>query len=170
LIGGIVEAVVTAHGRAQPAFVEAGSAWQKVPVSFNRRFVMKDGSVRTWMSLNDPNVVRPAGPIDPEIGMLLVRSAAAAALAGERGKTEAARPLALVSNFALHLDTVGGTRWSGDYPYYIEQVLRKSLHRDLVSVFGTGCCGDINHVDPGRKERNKTDFIGTSRRKRLRAA
>jgi neutral ceramidase len=131
-------------------------------VSFNRRFVMKDGSVRTWMSLNDPNVVRPAGPIDPEIGMLLVRSAAAAALAGERGKSEATRPLALVSNFALHLDTVGGTLWSGDYPYYIERALRKSLHRDLVSVFGAGCCGDINHVDPGRKERNKTDFIGTS--------
>lgn len=31
---------------------------------------------------------------------------------------------------------------------------------DVVSIFGTGCCGDINHVDPVRKDRNKTDFIG----------
>jgi hypothetical protein len=75
LIESIVEAITTAHDRAQPAIVAAGTARQKVPVSFNRRFVMKDGSVRTWMRLDDPNVVRAAGPIDPEIGMLLVRSA-----------------------------------------------------------------------------------------------
>ncbi|MCA9154465.1 MAG: hypothetical protein KDA38_06740, partial [Planctomycetales bacterium] len=25
---------------------------------------------------------------------------------------------------------------------------------------GTGCCGDINHADPTRPERNKSDFIG----------
>jgi len=32
----------------------------------------------------------------------------------------------------------------------------------MISVFGLGCCGDINHSDPNRKERNKTDFIGNS--------
>jgi hypothetical protein len=40
--------------------------------------------------------------------------------------------------------------------------VRRALGKDLVSVFATGCCGDINHVDPTRKERNKTDFIGNS--------
>ena len=150
LIAGIVEAIVTAHGRAKPVELEAGSVMQKTPVSFNRRFVMRDGSVRTWMSLDHPAVVRPAGPVDPEIGLLLVRSA------------EGRQPLGLLSNFALHLDTVGGTQWSADYPFYIEQALRKSLGRELVSIFGTGCCGDVNHVDPSRKDRNKTDFIGGS--------
>jgi hypothetical protein len=151
LVRGIVEAVVAAHARARPAAVEAGSARQETPVlSFNRRFVMKDGSVRTWMRLADPDVVRPAGPIDPEVGLLLVRPAAGG------------RPLGLLSNFALHLDTVGGTLWSADYPYPVEQALRKALGPDVVSVFGTGCCGDINHVDPGRKGRNTTDFIGRS--------
>jgi len=93
---------------------------------------MKDGSVQTWMSLDNPNVVRPAGPIDPDIGMLLARS------------EDGSRPLGIVSNFALHLDTVGGTLWSADYPYYIEQALRKSVGGELVSIFAAGCCGDIN--------------------------
>lgn len=149
LIAGIVDAIRQADAALQPAAIAAGSARQETPVSFNRRFVMKDGSVRTWMSLDNPEVVRPAGPIDPEIGLVVVRSAAE-------------QPLAVLSNFALHLDTVGGTQWSADYPYYIEQAVRKSLGPQTVSLFGTGCCGDINHSDPSRKERNKTDFIGNS--------
>jgi hypothetical protein len=150
LIDGIVDAIVTAHGRAKPATLDAGSAEQKTPVSFNRRFVMRDGSVQTWRRLDEPGVVRPAGPIDPEIGLVLIRSA------------DNQRPLALLSNFALHLDTVGGTLWSADYPFYIEQSLRQSVGQDVISIFGNGCCGDINHVDPSRKERNKTDWIGQS--------
>jgi hypothetical protein len=75
LIDGIVEAVVQAHARAVPAIVQAGSAQQEIPVAFDRRFLMKDGSVRIWMQLNQPDVLRAAGPIDPEIGLLLVRSA-----------------------------------------------------------------------------------------------
>ena len=150
LIYGLVDAVVTAHKRAEPVLVEVGSALQETPISFNRRSVMRDGSVQTWMKLDSPGVLRAAGPIDPEVALLLVRPA------------EGGRPLGLLSNFALHLDTVGGTRWSADFPFYIEQALRKSLGLDVLSVFGTGCCGDINHVDPARKDRNKTDFIGRS--------
>ena len=90
-------------------------AEQKTPIAFNRRFVMRDGSVRTWMKLDHPDVVKQAGPIDPEVGLLLVRAA------------DGDRPLGVLTNFALHLDTVGGTLWSGDYPYYVEQALRRSL-------------------------------------------
>jgi neutral ceramidase len=50
----------------------------------------------------------PPGPIDSEIGMLLVRSA------GDK------KPIGFLSSFALHLDTVGGTKWSADYPYSID--------------------------------------------------
>ena len=150
LIDGIVAAVVEAHGKAQPALVEAGSGQQQTPVSFNRRFVMKDGSVRTWQRLDNPEVVRAAGPIDPEIGLLLIRS------------VDEKTPLGVLSNFALHLDTVGGVEWSADYPYFIEQALRKQLGEKVVSIFGNGACGDINHVDPVNKDRNKTDFIGNS--------
>ena len=32
----------------------------------------------------------------------------------------------------------------------------------MISIFGNGCCGDINHADPTAKAVNKTDFIGNS--------
>ncbi|MGN6545774.1 MAG: neutral/alkaline non-lysosomal ceramidase N-terminal domain-containing protein [Aureliella sp.] len=147
LIGGIVEAIVKAHERLEPASLASGSAPQEVPVSFNRRFVMKDGSTQTWRSLSDPNVVRAAGPIDSEVGVVVIKS--------DSGKLQG-----VFSNFALHLDTVGGMRWSADYPYFIEQGLRDRYGKEVVSIFGTGCCGDINHVDPTKKERNKTEYIG----------
>ncbi|MBC7853153.1 MAG: neutral/alkaline non-lysosomal ceramidase N-terminal domain-containing protein [Pirellulaceae bacterium] len=149
LISGLVEAIVKAQAAAKPAVLEAGSAEQKSPVSFNRRFVMRDGSVRTWINLDNPEVVRAAGPIDPQIGLLSI-------------KDEAGKSLGILSNFALHLDTVGGVKWSADYPHFIEQTLRKSAGSEVISVFGTGCCGDINHADPRRPERNKADFIGNS--------
>lgn len=150
LIGGIVAAIVCADQNAQPAAVFAGTARQEKPISFNRRFVMKDGSVRTWMRLDNPQVVRAAGPIDPEVSLLLVRAA------------EGHEPLGVFTNFALHLDTVGGTLWSGDYPFYVEQALRQTLGPKVISVFGNGCCGDINHADPTAKAVNKTDAIGQS--------
>ena len=53
-------------------------------------------------------------------------------------------------------------RWSADYPYFVERTLRKASGPDVISIFGTGCCGDINHVDPSTTARNKADFIGES--------
>lgn len=158
LIEGIVAAIVEANGAVQSVVVKTGSGQQEVPVAFNRRFVMKDGSVQTWQKLSNPKVVRAAGPIDPEIGLALIQSA------------DDQKPLAVLSNFALHLDTVGGLLWSADYPYFIEQGVKKELGKDVISVFGTGACGDINHSDPARKERNKTDFIGNSLADTIRAA
>jgi hypothetical protein len=76
--------------------------------------------------------------------------------------TDGDQPLGVLTNFALHLDTVGGTLWSGDYPFYVEQSLRQTLGSQAISVFGNGCCGDINHADPTAKAINKTDFIGQS--------
>ncbi|WP_406697004.1 neutral/alkaline non-lysosomal ceramidase N-terminal domain-containing protein [Singulisphaera sp. Ch08] len=149
LINGPVEAIVKAHAAAKPAELEFGSATQSTPVSFNRRSVMRDGSVKTWQSHDNPNVVRAAGPIDPGIALLTVRD-------------EAGKSLGILSNFALHLDTVGGTKWSADYPFFIEQSLRKACGSEVISIFATGCCGDINHVNPRSKDRNKADFIGNS--------
>ncbi|NQV24563.1 MAG: neutral/alkaline non-lysosomal ceramidase N-terminal domain-containing protein [Rhodopirellula sp.] len=150
LIDGPVAAIVQASAGARPSELLSGAVKQTTPVAFNRRFVMRDGSVRTWQNHRNPEVVRAAGPIDPEIGLLVVRDA--------EGQTTRG----VLSNFALHLDTVGGMRWSADYPFFIEQTLRKAIGPEVISLFGTGCCGDINHSDPSRPERNKVDFIGRS--------
>src|SRR2546421_2222521 len=102
LIHGVVEAIVKAHENAEPSVIHAGAVRQETPVSFNRRFLLRDGSVRTWMALDHPEVLRAAGPIDPDLGVFTVR-----AVKGQSNK-------AVFSNFALHLDTVGGLEWSAD--------------------------------------------------------
>jgi len=149
LIHGTADAIANAHANAAPAQLFGGAAIQETPVAFNRRFVMRDGSARTWMSYASADVVRAAGPVDPEIGLLLVKDAAG-------------KPRGVLSSFALHLDTVGGMKWSADYPFFIERNVRQALGEDVVSIFGIGTCGDINHSDPNRMDRNKTDFIGNS--------
>ena len=76
--------------------------------------------------------------------------------------TDFAKPQAAIVNFALHLDTVGGTKYAADYPYYAEQTLRERLGEQFVLLFGTGACGDLNHIDVTKRERLKTDHIGTT--------
>jgi neutral ceramidase len=72
------------------------------------------------------------------------------------------KPVGVLSNFALHLDTVGGMKWSADYPFFIERTLQQSLGAGVISIFGNGCCGDINHVNPRSTERNTAAVIGQS--------
>jgi hypothetical protein len=147
LVRRLAQAVAQAHKALRPVRVEAGLSSQR-GLSFNRRFHMKDGSVRFNPGLLNPDIVRPAGPIDPAVGVVLVRGAA------DR------RAVAALTVFALHLDTLGGTRYSADFPYFLEASLRRSLGGDLVSLFGNGTCGDINHVDVTRREILKTRQIG----------
>jgi len=149
LIEGIVAAVKRADMTATEVRITAGNAPQQTPVSFNRRFLMKDGSVRTWAKVDTPGAIRPAGPIDPEIGIV-------------RFDDADGKPRGLLSSFALHLDTVGGTEYSADFPFFIEREIRDTLGGGVVSLFGNGCCGNINHVDPTKAEAAKTDMIGSS--------
>lgn len=159
LVPAIVEAIVQAKAGARPVKLQAG-AGQQFTIPFNRRYYMKDGSVMFNPMFLNPNIVRPAGPIDPELAILLFRDPAGN------------RPLAAVSNFALHLDTAKeygavyqkdgtGSRESvsADYPYWLEEALRKSFGPAFQSVFATGACGNINHWDfskPGPQAGHKT--------------
>jgi len=151
LTGRIVEAIVQADAGVAPVRIAAGSARQE-SLSFNRRFHMKGGGVRFNPGVLNPNIVRAAGPIDPEVGVVVVRAA----------NGNDAKPHAAIVNFALHLDTVGGTKYAADYPYYAEQTLREKLGEQFVLLFGTGTCGDLNHIDVTKRERLKTDHIGTT--------
>lgn len=150
----IADAVLIANRRLQPAVIKAG-AGREENISYNRRFLLKDGTVKTNPGILNPDVVRPVGPIDPEIGILFI-------------ETIQGKPLAALVNFALHLDTVGGTEISADYPYYIEQILQKVTREDMPVLFGIGPCGNINHVNVMEREefpglygrRGKTEQIG----------
>ncbi len=143
----LADAITQAAASASSVRLEAGSARQR-GLSFNRRFHMKNGTVRFNPGVLNPDIVKVAGPIDPQVGLLFIRDAATS------------QRLASITNFALHLDTVGGTEYAADYPYYLQQSLKKAYGRDFVSMFATGTCGDINHIDVTKRERLKTEYIG----------
>lgn len=136
----IAEAIDKAASVAQPIALSAGTVRQE-GLSFNRRFHMKNGTVQFNPGKLNPNIVRPAGLIDPDVGLLRFR-------AGEKD-------LALLTVFALHLDTVGGSEYAADYPFYLERKLRSVLGPEAVSLFGAGTCGDINHIDVSNKDPQK---------------
>jgi len=143
----IAGVIVHANGCMQPVTLEAGIGSES-RLSFNRRFHMKDGTVRFNPGQKNPDIVRVAGPIDPDVGLLLLRD--------REGK-----PVVSLTAFALHLDTVGGTEYSADYPYYLQCKLREELDESVLSMFGIGTCGDINHIDVSMKGRRSAEEIGT---------
>ncbi len=147
LVAKIVKAITQADAAAKPVRLKAGVAEQQ-DLSFNRRFHMKNGTVRCNPGILNPDIVQVAGPIDPEVGILFF------------SKADSNSPGAALVNFTLHLDTVGGTKYAADYPFYLERALREEYGDEFVLLFGTGACGDINHIDVTKKERLKTDFIG----------
>jgi len=80
----IADAAVMACRALAPAEVAYGTG-RLDGVSFNRRFWMKDGTLVTnpgtgkytrfaESCIGNPDIVRPAGPIDPEVDVLSVRS------------------------------------------------------------------------------------------------
>ena len=148
LVEKLTSVISQASAAAKPVRLAAGSAEQH-GLSFNRRFHMKDGTVQFNPGVLNPDIVRAAGPIDPEIGIVFFQ---------DEGDDKDA--VAAIVNFALHLDTVGGTNYSADYPYYLEQSLRKKYSDKFVLLFGNGTCGDINHIDVTKEQRLKTDYIG----------
>jgi hypothetical protein len=133
---------------------------QQFNVSFNRRYFMKDGSVVFNPMFLNADIVRPAGPIDADVGFVLFNDAAS-------GKSTTA-----FINFPLHPDIVKeygavyqqagtGSRnsVSADYPYWIETALRKDFGNTFNSMFFLGCCGNINHWNfskPGPQSGHKT--------------
>jgi len=152
MIQRIAEAVIAAQAAAGTVKLQFGIA-QQHGLAFHRRFVMKDGSVRMNPGFGNPDIVRPAGPVDPDVGIIFVRHA------------EDNRPTASLTSFAMHLDTVGGTEYSADYPYWLHQSLRKELGQNFVSIFGTGTCGNINHFDvsksgPQKGHQQTTKHLG----------
>lgn len=143
LPGKIAEAVRLANAALQPAQVSAGVG-SEPSLTFNRRFVMKDGTVKWNAGKLNPNIVRPAGPIDPSVGVLYFEA-------------EGGKPLATYVNYALHLDTVGGTRYSADYAYTLGKLLGAVKGPEMLTLFAQGCSGNLNHIDVSTKAPQKGD-------------
>jgi hypothetical protein len=128
-------------------------------LAFYRRFVMKDGTVRFNPGKLNPDIVRPAGTPDYDLQVVYLETAAVKPATGESG------PLATYVNYALHLDTTGGTAFSADYPYALGQLLARMKSPNMGTVFTIGAAGNINHIDVRTKAPQKgfgeAERIGT---------
>ena len=129
----ILSSVKSAISKIQPVHVSIGSV-QESTISFNRRFLMKDGTFRTNPGKSNPNIVRPAGPIDPALSIVYFESLDK-------------KPVAILVNFALHVAVLGGNRFSSDFPGVMSELIGKVKGEDVVTIFTNGTSGNINHID-----------------------
>jgi hypothetical protein len=84
-------------------------------------------------------IVGPAGPIDPDVGVLAVRT--------PRGGMAGSKVVGVVVNFACHSTVVGGDQFSPDYAGYLRKHLQEHYGENTPVVFLLGPCGDITQVD-----------------------
>ncbi|HOV32370.1 MAG TPA: hypothetical protein PLX23_03290 [Candidatus Hydrogenedens sp.] len=110
------------------------NAGEQEGIAFNRRFYMKDGTVVTHPGRRNPDIIAPAGPIDPQvIAMFLIK---------EDGSL-----LSAVVNYALHGTVFSGNSYSADYIHYLRAFLRKQWNSPVPIVFLNGACGDVTQVN-----------------------
>lgn len=117
---------------------------------FNRRWFMKEGTVPPnpfggidKVKMNPPrgeNLVKPAGPTDPEVSIISIQ-------------TPDGKPLALLANYSLHyVGGVGGSQISSDYYGVFCDRVQQLLDADrqdppFVAMMSNGTSGNINNID-----------------------
>lgn len=130
----LIEAICEADRGRIPARAGAGKGVEST-VAFNRRFRMRDGRTITHPGQGNPGIIEPAGPVDPEVGVI--------------GAWDEARPnhlLGCIVNFACHA-TTSPVGISANYIHDLEKVIQGYYGKETVVVFLPGASGDITQVD-----------------------
>jgi hypothetical protein len=128
----LVEAVSQAYEKRVDARAGVGKG-REPTVAFNRRFKMRDGRTITHPGQGNPGILEPAGPTDPDVGVVAAWDA--------KGNC-----LGCVVNFACHATTSPGGI-SANYIYYLEKAIQGYFGKETVVVFLAGASGDITQVD-----------------------
>jgi hypothetical protein len=147
-IATLVEKCADALGRALQARTEAEVGWGaafEFGVAFNRRILMRDGTVRTHGSFKDPDALAFEGPIDPEVAVIAVRA-------------KGGRVLGALVNFACHPTA----HWndgviSAGFPGVAARLLKEK--GVPVPMFLQGAAGNMHSQDPrGFPEKNMEEI------------
>ena len=130
----IVKAVRRALGKMEPAVIGAASGidgrW-----AFNRRYVMRDGTVR-MLSGCDPMLLHAEGPADPEVGVVCVN-------------TEDLRILSMLLHHTCHpVSGLPRLSISADWPGAWCDGVREAYGAQIVPLVINGCCGNIRPSNP----------------------
>ncbi len=133
----LVSKIVTVFGQAmenlEGAEIGFGSGFEW-DVAHNRRVVMRDGTVRTHGTFEDPDALCLEGPIDPEVAVIAVRN--------KRGGITGS-----IVNFACHPTHDGdGTAISAGFPGVLAEEMRS--RNCPVTLFLNGAAGNMHTADP----------------------
>lgn len=144
----IAAGIARANERLAPAQIGWGVGENATQV-FNRRWKVKPGSallqdpfgkgtdqVRMNPGYQHPDLIEPAGPIDPDVAFIAVRAAGTG------------KPIAFLANYSLHY--VGGVpALSADYFAMFAERMRTRLGGDehFVGIMSNGTSGNINNVN-----------------------
>ncbi len=133
-----VAALIEAFHAMVPVEIGTGTCYEG-RVSFNRRFIMKNGSVTSQPSFNvvDKDVLFGEGTIDPQVGVLCVRDTSQ-------------KILGLLVNFACHATHHMGSLSAG-FPGVMCDRLKKTYGAHTITLFLNGACGNVihrNYSDP----------------------
>lgn len=128
----IADCVTLAYRKAQIASPFYGCGYAN-DISFNRTFIMKDGTYQT-MPYYDDGVVCPLAQTDPDVPVLFFKDADD-------------KPVGAIVSFAVHQDCTPGDSYSGAFASVMSDELKKKYGAEFITVFLAGTSGDINHVD-----------------------
>lgn len=127
-----LRAFIRARANLTPSSLWYGSV-KNNPYAFNRRYYMKDGSVVTNPGKMNPDIVRPEGEVDREIGIIKLT---------KDDMTEA-----IIVNICNHSDTIGGNYVSADWPGRMEKAIQQAFGYEVPVITLIGASGNINHFD-----------------------
>ena len=147
------DAALAAIRDLKPATLGVGRSVAK-RISFGRRYLMKDGKVRTNPGTNNPDIVKPVGnPPDEEVQVLRIDRAGAKSIC--------------VINFQTHPDVVGGETLTADWPGLTRTVFEAATFGDSLCLVLNGTQGDVNHCNvmprPGELNGLTRDFDDVDR-------
>ncbi len=149
----VADAAVNAIADLKPAKLSYQRSVAK-RISFGRRYVMKDGKVRTNPGVNNPDIEKPYGPPPDEQVQVL------------RIDCEGAKPICII-NFQTHPDVVGNETLTADWPGLTRTVFEAATLGKTRCIVLNGTQGDVNHVNvmpkPGERNGLKRDFDDVDR-------
>ena len=147
----VADAVIRANANLRPATLRLGEEYED-GVAFNRRFRMTDGTVRFNPPKQDPNIIGPDGPIDPQVNVLRID-----------GPDK--QPIAIIANYALHPDTIGGVEISGDHPAEMSRIVSSLYPSKPLVIYMQGTCGNINHrnIDDPDQQSSEPEMVRIAR-------
>ncbi len=138
----IADAVRFAINDEKPARLGFGEGYAH-NIGFCRRFIMKDGSIRTNPGAGNPDILKPISEIDQSVGVL-------------RFDRDGANTIVMI-NYACHPDVVGGCKISADWPGFARRTLERALD-NVSALYFNGAEGDINHVNVFPKGGDNNDL------------